>query len=345
MLNIAIDAMGGDLGPRIAFKACKTFLKSETDVRLILPLEDEYQPLAKKTLSRFADRVEITTCSTHVRMEDSLRSLLREHSDSSMMAALKLHQSGEAQGVLSIGSTAALLLMSKRLLGTIDGVERPSLATQLPTKSKPLLMMDLGANICVNSEQLVQLACLAVAWYRAGGVEQPSLGLLNIGTEPSKGPDTIKVAGELLARRLEGMYAGFVEGDHLFEGYLDAVICDGYSGNIALKTTEGLIEWLLDMMASELRHSKALWWFLPFFKATMRRIDRQMSPARHGGAMLLGVCGHVAKTHGKSDERTFRYSLEYLTKQVRERDYHELELEYKQLTSLFFEEPLSPLTS
>lgn len=335
MLNIAIDAMGGDLGPRAAFRACKTFLKNENDVRLILPLEDEHQPLAKKILSRFASRAEIIDCSSHVRMDDSLRTALREHTDSSMMSALQLHKSNEAQGVLSIGNTAVLLMMSKRVLGTIKGIERPSLATQLPTKDKPLFMMDLGANICVNSEQLLQLACLAVAWFRAGGVEQPSLSLLNIGAEPSKGPDTIKAAGELLTLRLGGMYAGFIEGDRLFDGHLDAVICDGYSGNIALKTTEGLIEWLLDMMSAELRHSKALWWFLPFWKATVRRIDRQMSPARHGGAMLLGVSGNVAKTHGKSDERTFRYALEYLARQVRERDFRELEYEYNRLTLEF----------
>jgi glycerol-3-phosphate acyltransferase PlsX len=338
MLNIAIDAMGGDLGPRVAFRACKAYLKNESSIRLILPLEDEYHPLAKKKLARFADRVEIIGCTSHVKMHDSLRTALREHSNSTMMTSLQLHKSGDANGVLSIGNTAALLMMSKRVLGTLNGIERPSLATQLPTKDKPLLMMDLGANICVNSEQLLQLAYLAVAWYRAGGVESPALSLLNIGSEPGKGPDTIKAAGELLTHRLEGLYAGFVEGDRLFDGHLDAVICDGYSGNIALKTTEGLIEWLLDMMSAELRHSKALWWFLPFWKATMRRIDRQMSPARHGGAMLLGVSGHVAKTHGKSDERTFRYALEYLVRQVRERDYHELESEYNRLTAGFVDE-------
>lgn len=338
MLNIAIDAMGGDLGPRAAFRACKTFLKNENDVRLILPLEDEYQPLAKKTLSRLASRIEIISCSSHVRMDDSLRTALREHTDSSMMSSLQLHKSNDVQGVLSVGNTAALLMMSKRVLGTLNGVERPSLATQLPTKNKPLLMMDLGANICVNSEQLLQLAYLAIAWYRAGGVEHPAISLLNIGSEPGKGPDTIRAAGELLTHRLEGLYAGFVEGDRLFDGHLEAVICDGYSGNIALKTTEGLIEWLLDMMSEELRHSKALWWFLPFWKATMRRIDRQVSPARHGGAMLLGVSGHVAKTHGKSDERTYRYALEYLVRQVRERDYREIECEYNRLTADFADE-------
>lgn len=245
-----------------------------------------------------------------------------------MATCLKLHASGRVQGVLSIGNTAALLVMSRRYLGALQGVERAALATQLPTKGHPLLMLDLGANICMSSEQLLQLGMLAVAWYRAGGIESPRIALLNIGNESGKGTDTVKAAGELFRQELAEFYDGFCEGDRLFDGRLNAVICDGYSGNVTLKTTEGLIEWLLDMMGSELRSSFALRWFLPLWKATMRRIDRQVSPARHGGAMLLGVAGNVAKTHGKSDERAFRYALEYMIKEIRERSHQDLEREY-----------------
>jgi len=325
MLTIAVDAMGGDLGPRVAFRACKALLKKNPDIRILLPLHPELHALAVKVIGRFTPQVEIIPCGEHVRMDDSPRTALKERADSSMAIALQMHSEGKAQGVLSIGNTGALLVMARKILGTMQGVERPSLATQLPTKGKPLLMMDLGANISMTSDQLLQLACLAIAWYRAGGMSDPKLALLNIGAEPGKGTDTVRAAGEMFSRELGDSYVGFREGDHLFDGDLDAVICDGYSGNITLKTTEGLIEWLIAMMGSELRNSLALRWFLPLWKATMRRIDRQVSPARHGGAMLLGVAGNVAKTHGKSDERAFRYALEYMVRQVRQRSYSALE--------------------
>ncbi|MEK9712192.1 MAG: hypothetical protein VW258_06475 [Thalassolituus sp.] len=327
MLTIVVDAMGGDLGPRVAFRACKAVLKKNPDIRILLPLHPEFHSLAAKTIGRFGSQVEITTCGEHVRMEDSPRVALKDRTDSSMSVALRLHAEGKAESVLSIGNTGALLVMARKILGTMPGVERPSLATQLPTKGKPLLMMDLGANISMTSDQLLQLACLAIAWYRAGGISDPKLALLNIGAEPGKGTDTVRAAGEMFCRELGDSYVGFREGDHLFDGDLDAIICDGYSGNITLKTTEGLIEWLIAMMGNELRNSLALRWFIPLWKATMRRIDRQVSPARHGGAMLLGVAGNVAKTHGKSDERAFRYALEYTVRQARQRNYKALEAE------------------
>jgi len=330
MLTIAVDAMGGDLGPRVAFRACKALLRSQPDVRIVLPLEPDVQSGALKILSRFTDRVEIITCDNHVRMSDSPRAALRLTETSSMGMALALHAQGKADGVLSIGNTGALLVMAMKQLGTFKGLDRPALATQLPTRNKPVLMMDLGANICMTPSHLLQLGRLATAWCQAGGEPHPSLALLNIGTEPGKGPEVVRSAGELFAQDLAPYYRGFTEGDHLFDGRLDAVICDGYSGNIALKTTEGLIEWLLGMMGNELRQSIMLRWFLPLWKATMRRIDRHVSPARHGGAMLLGITGHVAKTHGKSDERTFRYALEYLVRQIRTRDFRTLQQGFDQ---------------
>lgn len=325
MLTIAVDAMGGDLGPRVAFRACKALLRSQPDVRILLPLEPGQQALAKKILAKFSDRIEIIGCSGHIRMSDSPKSALKQAGTSTMGVALSLHADGRADGVLSIGNTGALLMLAMKYIGTFSGIDRPALATQLPTRNKPVLMMDLGANIGMSPEDLLQLGRLASAWCMIGGESHPTIGLLNIGTEPGKGPEVVRRAGELFSTELASGYRGFIEGDHLFDGRLDAVICDGYSGNIALKTTEGLIEWLLSMMGNELRQSLALRWFIPMWKATMRRIDRQVSPARHGGAMLLGIAGHVAKTHGKSDERTFRYALEYLVRQIRTRDFRSLE--------------------
>ena len=332
MVTIAVDAMGGDLGPRVAFRACRALVKNDPDVEVILPLEESLHAAARKILGKYQPRTRLVSCGEHVRMDDTPRQALKERSDSSMSVCLALHASGEADGVLSIGNTGALLVLARKHLGALHGVDRPALATQLPTKGRPLLMMDLGANICMTSEQLLQLGFLAAAWYKAGGNEQPRVALSNIGTEPGKGTDTIKAAGALFNDQLGSLYAGFREGDRLFDGDLDAVICDGYSGNITLKTTEGLIEWLLDMMGSELRSSLALRWFYPLWKATMRRIDRQVSPARHGGAMLLGIAGNVAKTHGKSDERSFRYALEYMVRQLRTRDYQSMEAEFLKIT-------------
>ncbi len=328
MLTIAVDAMGGDFGPRIAFRACRHLLKAQSDIRILLPLEAEFRPQADKIFSRYSSRVDIIPCEGHVRMDEHPRNALRNCDSHTMGAALGLHASGDAQGVLSIGNTGSLLLLARHYLGMIEGLERPALATQLPTRRTPQLMLDLGANMTVTATQLVQLALLAVAWYRAGGLQEPTIGLLNIGSEPGKGPDFVCKAGAELEHLLGSMYHGFVEGDRLFDGHLDAVVCDGYSGNIVLKTTEGLIDWMTHMMASELGDSRTLKWMVPLWKASIRRLDRKVSPSRHGGAMLLGVNGHVAKTHGKSDETTFRFALEYLVRQIRNRDQQAFASEY-----------------
>ncbi|MDF1764407.1 MAG: phosphate acyltransferase PlsX [Oleibacter sp.] len=317
MLTIAVDAMGGDLGPRVAFKACKRLLKDQSDVQILLPLEPSVQPLAAQILKRYLSRVQFLNCDSHIKMSDHPKHALRNSSGLSMHVALQSVKDGLADGVLSVGNTGALLLLARRILGSLDNLSRPVLATQLPTRGKPILMMDLGANLAMTSEQLQELALLAVAWLKAGGEENPAVGLLNIGSEPSKGPDFIREAGEALTRRTDVNYCGFVEGDRMFDGVLDAVICDGYSGNIALKTTEGLIEWLLDLMTTELGQSKSLGWSLPLWRAALRRVDRKVSPARYGGAILMGINGCVVKTHGKSDERTFRYALEYVSEQIR----------------------------
>ncbi len=331
MLTIAVDAMGGDLGPRVAFRACRSLLKAQSDIRIILPLEPDYQAEAKKILAKYSSRVDLSECSGHVRMHDHPRNALRQCEEQTMGAALIALQQGDAMGVLSIGNTGALLVLARHLLGTLEGIERPALATQLPTRGKPLLMLDLGANLSVNAMQLAQLALMAVAWYRAGNISDPAVGLLNIGSEPGKGPESVREAAGVLTEVLGPAYQGFVEGDRLFDGGLDAVICDGYSGNLILKSTEGLIDWMTHMMASELGNAKTLKWMVPLWKASIRRLDRKVSPSRHGGAMLLGVNGHVAKTHGKSDETTFRYALEYLVRQVRQRDQMAFANEYRTL--------------
>ena len=328
MLTIAVDAMGGDLGPRVAFRACRSLLKAHSDVRIILPLEPEFQAEAHKILAKFSSRVDMPECSGHARMDEHPRSALRHCQDLTMGAALSSLKSKDASGVLSVGNTGALLLLARHLLGTFEGIERPALATQLPTRGKPLLMLDLGANVTMNAQQLAQVGLMAASWYRAGGHEQPAVGLLNIGSEPGKGPESVRVAADILTQVLGPDYRGFVEGDRIFDGKLDALACDGYSGNIILKSTEGLIDWMTHMMASELGNAKTLKWMVPLWKASIRRLDRKVSPSRHGGAMLLGVRGHVAKTHGKSDEATFRYALEYLVRQVRQRDLALFETEF-----------------
>ncbi len=331
MFTVAVDVMGGDLGPRVAFRACATVLQNHPDLRLILPLETSLHIDAQKALSRFSDRVLIKPCQSHIDMADKPARALRQGLSSSMGVAIQAHASGDAQGVLSVGNTGALMILSKRLLGTLGGIDRPALATQIPTRKQPLLMMDLGANLEMSPKQLAQLGLLAISWYRARGIMKPSIALLNIGKESNKGPEDIREAGKLLHRAAPECYAGFAEGDDVFTGDLHALICNGFAGNIALKTTEGLADWLTTMMADELSNSKSLRWLIPLWRHTIKRIEKRISPARHGGAMLLGVCGHVAKTHGKSDEKTIKYALEYLVKQTKTADQARLQSEFDRL--------------
>jgi len=317
MLTIAIDAMGGDLGPHVAFKACEKILTRNKHVRVLLFVEQRWEEKARRAMaSSVRERLEVIGCGQSIAADDRPKIILKRRHDSSMYQALQAQKEGRCQGVLSVGSTGALMALSRRILGVLPGIDRPALATRIPTRNKPLLLLDLGASLSASSRQLLQFAVLGAAWCRSMAVMNPKVGLLNVGHESGKGTEQIRQASELLGRYLPDCYAGFHEGDDLYRGELDVMVCDGFTGNVALKTSEGLTEWLIWLWRQEFKSNWFLLLLAPIWKRIMTRMYRRIAPARHGGAMLLGVDGVVVKTHGKSDASTYEHALLYLVEQV-----------------------------
>lgn len=319
MFTIAVDVMGGDLGPRVAFKACRKLLAQRNDVQLLLVMTAEYEDHARRVFAS-CPQVQIHLADNYVQMSDSPASVLRHKPQSSMAVALRLCAEGQAQGVLSTGNSGALMALSRYLLRVQVGIDRPALAASLPTRGKPVLMLDLGANVLSSADQLVQFARLGVAWKQAQGEPSPALALLNIGEESCKGTDSIKQAAAQLQHEMPDYYQGYCEGNDLFAGELDVVVCDGFVGNVALKTSEGLTAWLSDQVYLEFSRN---WWtriLFPILRPVFRRLIGKFSASRYAGALLLGVNGVVVKSHGNSDDKTLLMAMQFLLKNLHQSD-------------------------
>jgi len=309
-VTIAVDAMGGDHGPPVTAAASLRFLEETPDADIVLVGREE---AVRKALgaarSPAAARVRVQAASEVVEMNEPPADALRRKKDSSMRVAINLVKDGSAQACVSAGNTGALMAISRFVLKTLPGIDRPAIASQLPTRKGVTTALDLGANVNCTPEQLVQFAVMGSALVSAvDGIEKPSIGLLNIGEEDIKGNDVVKLAAELL--RSSGLnFYGNVEGTDIYKGTTDVIVCDGFVGNIALKTSEGLAMMLADFLREEftrnlLRKLLALF-SLPILSAFKRRVD----PRRYNGATLIGLKGVVVKSHGGADALAFRYAL------------------------------------
>lgn len=315
MFSLAVDVMGGDLGPHTAFKACRKLLHKRPDVRLILLVTDDCIAGANHLFGR-NDRVTIIQCQSQIDPNAKPSRALRDGLTSTMAQALHEVKEGRAQAVLSSGNTGALMALSLSILGTLDGVDRPALATLLPTRDKPVLMLDLGANLNVPNSLMMQFAAMGVCWAQQQMNCAPSLGLLNVGKEASKGTERLKEMDANLHTMLAEHYSGFCEGHDIFQGKLDVVVTDGFVGNVVLKASESLSNWLIEQIGDEFRRHWLRRWLWPLWYSAVTKIERKMSPARQSGALLLGIDGMVVKTHGGSDVRTFFHALDYVLNQV-----------------------------
>jgi glycerol-3-phosphate acyltransferase PlsX len=309
-VTIAVDAMGGDYGPKITVAASLRFLEETPDAAIILVgLEGEVRAALAAQRSPAAHRISVHPASEVVEMHEPPADALRRKKDSSMRVAVNLVKQGEAQACISAGNTGALMAISRFVLKTLPGIDRPAIASQLPTRTGTTTALDLGANVNCTPEQLVQFAVMGSALVSAiDDVERPTIGLLNIGEEDIKGNDVVKQAGELLKASSLNFY-GNVEGDDLYKGTTQVVVCDGFVGNVALKTSEGLARMLADFLREEFTRNvfrKTLAVFaLPILNAFRRRVD----PRRYNGATLIGLKGIVVKSHGGADALAFRYAL------------------------------------
>lgn len=308
MITLAIDCMGGDHGPRVTLAASRRFLQSHPDARLLLV----GLPASLGSFSH--ERATLVACTEVVAMDDPVEVALRRKKDSSMRVAIQQVKSGAAAAAVSAGNTGALMAIARYVLKTLDGIDRPAIAYPLPNaKGDATTVLDLGANVDCSEYHLLQFAVLGSALDSVlKNREQPSVGLLNIGAEAIKGSEVIKKAGELLrsaAKSGDLNFFGNVEGNDIFKGTTDIVVCDGFVGNVALKTSEGLASMIGDFLKEEFSRNIftriAAICAYPVLSAFKRRVDYR----RYNGAALLGLRGLVFKSHGSADELAFEHAM------------------------------------
>ena len=300
--------MGGDFGPRITLPACRAFLDKHPHAELVLVgAEAALRPAAKWPRCSAVIATEVVT------MDDPVEVALRKKRDSSMRVAIQQLKDG-AHACVSAGNTGALMALARYLLKTLDGIDRPAIATVLPNRRDGYTtVLDLGANVDCTPEHLLQFAVLGSALVSAvDGKADPVVGLLNIGEEAIKGSETIKRAGELLRAAGDAgqiNFYGNVEGNDIFKGTVDVVVCDGFVGNVLLKTSEGLVSMMSDFIKQEFARGPLSKLAALVALPVLQRFKHRVDPRRYNGAALLGLRGLVFKSHGSADAYAFEQAL------------------------------------
>ena len=309
-VKITIDCMGGDHGPSVTVPAAVDFIRNQEDVELILVgLEAPIRAQLAKCKALDLERLSVVAATEIVAMDDSVEVALRRKKDSSMRVALNLVKEGRAQACVSAGNTGALMAVSRYVLKTLAGIERPALATVMPNEKGYTTVLDLGANVDCEPQHLLQFAEMGHALVSAvEGKERPTIGLLNIGEEVIKGNDVIKRAGELLRASTLNFY-GNVEGNDIFKGTTDVVVCDGFVGNVALKSSEGVAQMLSKIIKEEFGRSAFTKLIAVLAWPVLSRLRSRVDHRRYSGAALLGLRGIVIKSHGSADAYAFGWAI------------------------------------
>jgi glycerol-3-phosphate acyltransferase PlsX len=316
-ITIAVDAMGGDHGPRVTVPATLAVLRETPDLRVTL-VGDEAQirPFLAKLMAGDRARVSIVHTTEVVTMDDKVAVALRNKKNSSMRLAINLVKDGQAAACVSAGNTGALMAISRFVLKTHADIDRPAILAPLPTATGHCHVLDLGANVDSEPRHLLQFAQMgSIVAEVLDGIARPRVGLLNIGEEEIKGNDLIKQTHELLQK--SGLnYIGYVEGDGIFHGDADVVVCDGFVGNVMLKASEGLAKLLGGMIKTEIKRN----WLTMLTGAiafpVWKGLKGQMDPGRYNGASLVGLTGIVIKSHGGADTPSFAQAVRVAIKEV-----------------------------
>jgi len=315
--RISLDAMGGDHGLSVTVPAALAALEEHSDISLIL-VGDEEKIVAALSENDAADNSRITVqhASQMVDMDEPPALALRGKKDSSMRVSINLIKQGSADAVVSAGNTGALMATARFVLRTLPGIDRPAICSTIPSHNGHSHVLDLGANIDSTAEHLYQFAVMGSELSRAiDAIDEPAVGLLNIGQEDIKGNEQVKAANRLL-KQGHLNYIGYVEGDDIFGDRVDVVVCDGFVGNVALKTTEGLAKMLSSMLKKNFTKS----WLtkLMAFAAmpVLKSIQKQFDPRRYNGASFLGLQGIVIKSHGGADSLSFANAISVARKEI-----------------------------
>lgn len=303
--------MGGDHGPPVTVPAAVAFSGAHPDAVMILVGQDD---IVRQALQRAgvaeSSRLVVRHASETVAMDEPPANALRYKKDSSMRVAIDMVKTGEADCCVSAGNTGALMAIARFVLKMLPGVERPAIASFLPTRRGRTVMLDLGANVNCTPQHLLQFAMMGSALLGAiDGIERPTVGLLNIGEEDIKGNDVVKEAADLL-RASTLNFHGNVEGDDIYKGTTDVVVCDGFVGNVALKTSEGLAQMLGMYLREEFTRNLFTRLVALIAVPIINRFKYRVDHRRYNGASLLGLKGIVVKSHGSADDFAFRFAIE-----------------------------------
>jgi glycerol-3-phosphate acyltransferase PlsX len=313
--TVAIDAHGGDHGPAVLVAAAIDAVGSDPTLEIVLVgLAEKIDPLLERVDPVLRKRLSLQTASHFLDSAARPVAALRRGQDSSMWNALLMVARGDADACVSAGSTAALMALGVKLVGMLDGIERPAIMSHIPSASGHTSLLDLGANLHVSAQQLVQFALMASVVREAEGGVQASVGLLNVGHEDGKGHATVNQANDILSG-LDIDYRGFIEGHDIFAGKVDVAVCDGFTGNLVLKSSEGLARMLLARLKSGLSDSWRARAGALLARPALHSLLERFDPSKHNGAPLLGLNGVVIKSHGHSGREA---TVEALMEAVRE---------------------------
>jgi phosphate acyltransferase len=321
VIRISIDAMGGDHGPEVVVPSLVRVAERRPDARFVIfGRESEVRPVLDR-LPRLAEISDFVHCDVAVRMDDKPSQALRNGRwKSSMWKAIEAVKAGDADACISAGNTGALMAMSKFCLRTMADIERPAIAAIWPTIRGESIVLDVGATIGADAQQLVDFAILGAAMANAlFDVEKPTVGLLNVGVEEIKGQEEVKEAGRMLREAaLDTMrYHGFVEGDDIGKGTVDVVVTEGFAGNIALKTAEGTARQIAEYLRAAMGRTVMARLGYLLARDAFQRLREKMDVRKTNGGVFLGLKGIVVKSHGAADEEGFAAAVELAYEMVR----------------------------
>ena len=311
-IKVSIDASGGDFGFPVTINAGINALIVFDD--LLVNFVGDKTGIEKELNNnslypKFSDRIFITHANEVIKMDDSPSEALRHKKDSSMRVAINLVKNGEADACVSAGNTGALMSIDRFVLKTIAGVDRPAIMSAVPTLKGPTHVLDLGANIDSKPGTLLQFAIMgSIAVQNTENIDNPSVGLLNVGTEELKGNEKSQYTSELL-KNSSLNYVGFVEGDDIYKGNIDVIVCDGFEGNIALKASEGVAKMFSYFIRKSFTKNLFTQLVALLAKPVMRDFRSKVDPGKYNGASLLGLKGVVVKSHGNADIDSFQQAI------------------------------------
>ena len=308
-ITLAVDAMGGDHGPSVTIPASINALSKYDQLHIILVGDKELIQTELQKNKYTNTRLSIQHASEVVEMDESPQSALKNKKDSSMRVAINLIKEEKVQACVSAGNTGALMATARYVLKMLPGIDRPAIASSLPSQKGTTYMLDLGANTDCTAENLLQFAVMgAMLVSSVTGNPKPSIGLLNIGSEDIKGNEVVKQAGELLRRSHLNFY-GNVEGNDIFKGTTDVVVCDGFVGNVALKSAEGIAQLMGRFLTQEFKRNWITKSMAFVSLLVLNRFKKRLDPRRYNGASFLGLKGIVVKSHGGADSYSFFYAI------------------------------------